>query len=185
VNCNCTNCGVTTGVENGSVGQPGCGGNGGAAGAGASGGGASVALFVSGGSQVTLAQVVLETSAGGRGVIGGAGGLGAAGGAGAVGAPWCYTQSVCHGSGGGGPFCQCVYEPTSAPTRTGGAAGGAGGPGGQGGRGGTGAGGWSVALVASSSASLSGLDGGVTFSLGAPGITPGGAPGQAMNTLTF
>lgn len=113
--------GALLGVCGGGGGGGGAGGLGGIGGSGGQGGGASVAVLVTGGSEVRVAGSDLRTAGGGRGGNGGFGGGGEQGGNGAG------TSSAGGGGGGGG--------------------GGDGGRGGSGGRGGGGGGGPSIGIL--------------------------------------
>ncbi|MBL9038156.1 MAG: hypothetical protein JNG84_06550 [Archangium sp.] len=187
LDCNCANCSAVSATETGPVGRPGCGGVGGTGGSGATGGGASIAVFLSGASRITVfPSSSLEASAGAPGGNGGPGGLGATGATGQSGGGWCYTSgSICSGSGGS--CLGCAYNPSGSTTRAGGAAGGKGGNGGLGGVGGAGAGGWSAALVVPSDAGVIGVPGNATLSpaAGGSGGLPSGKSGQSVTLFRY
>jgi hypothetical protein len=117
--------GALLGVCGGGGGGGGAGGLGGPGGAGGVGGGASIAILVTGGSEVRVVGSDLRTAGGGRGGNGGLGGGGEQGGNGA---------GISNAGGGGG-----------------GGGGGDGGRGGTGGRGGGGGGGPSIGILVVSS----------------------------------
>lgn len=132
--------GALLGLCGGGGGGGGAGGLGGLGGFGGQGGSASIAVLVTGGSDVRIVGSHLRTGGGGDGGSGGSGGRGEPGGSGGS------TSSAGAGGGGGG--------------------GGHGGRGGTGGRGGGGGGGPSIGILVLDSQ----LDeSGNTFEIGAPG----------------
>lgn len=135
-------CGVgSVGPVCGDDGGPGCGGNGGNPGNGGQGGGASIPLYVTGNSHVTMINGAFFVGYGGTGGNGGSGGGGASGQTGSTGgSELCFAD--CDAS-------SCLPENS---TTLGGGSGGAGGNGGTGGGGGGGAGGPTYFYVATTPA---------------------------------
>jgi hypothetical protein len=136
-------CNIAIGQVCGDDGGPGCGGNGGNPGTGGQGGGASIPLYVTGTSQVTMINGAFFVGYGGTGGNGGSGGGGASGQGGSTGGTEnCFTG--CDAS-------SCLPD---NPTVLAGGAGGAGGNGGNAGGGGGGAGGPTYFYVATAPATV-------------------------------
>jgi hypothetical protein len=153
-------------------GDPACAGNPGSGGTGGHGGASSVAVFVWGGSVVTLTGGALFTSSGGNGGNGGGGGAGAPGVDGDAGATNKCCANPCSGA------CSCV------PLFESGGPGGTGGDGGSGGQGGGGAGGPTYLIVYGGDASVV-LNPPPVMEAGAGGAggKPNGPVGPAGNVL--
>ena len=175
-------CGSSTSATCGYPGGPGCAGAGGYGGWGGQGGGASIGVYVTGNSNVTLTSgTTLFANSGGGGGAGGAGTAGAQGQTGGPGSTATCGQSCGLADGG---FC----APTSSYQLAAGSPG-SGGPGGTGGGGGGGRGGPAYLLVRVQPATVNGASfvtsGDAGLGSGGVGGAPNGASGEAVRYKVY